>query len=344
MAKKSSSHDAARQFFTDLKKKPLSPVYLFTGDERFLVDKAVEEVTATLFGREPPDPFRFELLRASEATSQAVVAAARTPSLIGGARLILVRDVELFKDPDLEQIAAYAAHPAPNAHLVLVLSASGKIDGRKKHWKTLRQHAHEVTFDPLRDEQMPDWLLRQAKRRGFDLDPDAAQYLSAALGPDMALADLALEKVSLHIAPRKHATRADAEALVAHTREHSVFELTRAVSQRDLRAALLALHQLLDQGEAPVKVSFMITRELRIILRMKAALQDGVPHPDLPATLGVAPFLVKDYTRAADRFTMRELVQGVHMAFDIDWRLKRSRLPPSLIIEPFLFALCRADR
>jgi DNA polymerase III subunit delta len=343
MAKK-STHDAARQFFLDIKKKPLSPVYLFTGEERFLVDKAVEEVIHTLFGREPPDPFRFESLRASETPVQAVIAAARTPSLIGGTRLVLVKDTELFKDADLEQLAAYAAHPAPSSHLVLVVSATGKIDGRKKHWKTLRQSAHEVVFDPLRDEQMPDWILRQAKRRGLQLDTDAAQYLAAALGADMAMADLALDKISLHISPRTSASRADAEALVVHTREHSVFELTRAVSQRDLRAALLALHQLLDQGEAPVKVGFMITRELRIILRMKAALHDGVPHADLPSTLGVAPFLIKDYTRAADRFSLRELIHAIHLSFDIDWRLKSSRLPASLIIEPLLFSVCRADR
>lgn len=340
MAKK-STHDVARQFFAEARKKPLDPVYLFSGDERFLIDRAVEEVVFVLFGRSEPDPFRYELLRAAEAGAQAVIASARMSSLIGGQRLLLVRDAELFKDSDLEMLAEYAKKPSTSCNLVLVVSASGKIDGRKKHWKTLKQNVTEIVFDPLRDEQMPDWILRQAKRRHLDLAEDAAQYLASALGADMAICDLALEKVSLSTSPRKQIYLADVENLVAHTREHSVFELTRAVSQRDLSKSLLALHQLLSQGEAAIKVSFMITRELRMILRLKAALQDGTSHNELPSLLGVSPFAIKDYLRAADRFNMRELVQAMHMAFEIDWRLKSSRLPPELIIEPLLWSICR---
>lgn len=312
-------------------------MYLFHGEERYLIDKAIEAVCERLFGQEPPDPFRCDQLRAPDVDARRILEAVRTATMFGGQRLVIVREVKRLKAPDVDRLAAYSANPVSHAHLVL--TTHGKVDGRKSGWKKLRKAATEVTFEPLYSNQMPDWTVQQARRHGVSLTPAAAAYLTEAIGTDMALIDAALGKLALN-ASSKHAMDLDAvQALVGHTRERNVFELTDALSARDLDAALRALHSLADQGEEAIKINFMIARHMRILLRLKAAQRHNVPSGELAQQAGVSAYFLKRYLKGAKHFQLGELVQLHQRVHETDRRLKSSRLPSHVILEQMVFEI-----
>lgn len=330
--------ERARNFFREVRTAALSPVYLFHGAERFLVDRAVEEVVRRMFGDEEPDPFAYETMRGNEIEGRRVVESCRTPPMMGGQRLVLVRDIDGLSDDELARVAAYIA--SPSKRTVLVLTAA-KVDGRKTSWKTIRQHAAEVVFEQLYRDQMPEWIVRHGRRKGIVVDDAAADALADAVGADMAQLDVALEKLSLQAGQGGARIGVeDVRRAVVETRERSVFELTDALSRRDLEASLRALASLREQGQDYIPIGAMIARHVRLLMKVHSGRKRKLAGAELAKYVGVSTYFLRDYESGARRFDTAQLVTLHGLLYQADRQLKSSPLPGSVIMERVISAFC----
>src|SRR5207244_11886453 len=92
----------------------LKPVYLITGSDRPKVARAVRRL------RERMGANAAEILNAGESSGDEAVAACNARGLFGGgARLVVVEDVEGWKAADAKAVAEYLAAPAPGTVLAL---------------------------------------------------------------------------------------------------------------------------------------------------------------------------------------------------------------------------------
>ena len=339
MASKSNAQDKARQFFRDIRKQRLASVYLFQGDERYLISKAIEEVLRKVFGDHEPDPFQLDMFRGNDADAKQILGAVRTIPMMGGTRLVIVQEIEHLADAEVALIAEYARAPVSGTCLVL----AGKLDGRKGPGRSLKKTATFVDFVALRDNQMASWIQRQSRRYQMTIPQNVADYIADAIGADMTMTDVALEKLSLVTLNSATITLEQAKEVVGQTREHSVFELTNALSSRDLPASLAALGELFAQSEPPVKIGYMIARHLRILLNLKAAQSGRVDQSEYASIAGVRPYQLKGYLQDTKKFSLRELVSLQRGAFELDRALKSSRLSAEHLIERLVFSICSRD-
>lgn len=330
--------EKARNFFREIRSGALAPVYLFHGAERYLVDRAVEDVIRKRFGDDEPDPFSYEPMRGSDVDGRRIVDACRTVSMLGGQRLVVVREVDALDDSELELVAQYAASPSKRS--VLVLTAV-KVDGRKKTWKALKKHGNEVLFEQLYRDQMPDWIVRQGRRKGLQVDDAAAEALAEAVGADMTLLNLALEKLALLVGQDGRRVGVEqVRAAVAETRERSVFELTDALSRRDLEGSLMALASLREHGQDYIPITFMIARHVRLLMKVHSGQRRRLSGRELASYVGVSSFFLKDYASGARRFDTAQLVALHALLYEADRQLKSSRLPGQIVLERVITAFC----
>jgi len=146
----------------------------------------------------------------------------------------------------------------------------------------------------------------------------------------------------------------------------TVFDLTGALTGRNLTAALRASRDLLDQGEPPLRIMAMITREIRFLLHAKLLIASGrlkgfsatmdygrfqkSVYPSLKQASGEGkeqvdlvsqhPFVVYQALKNASRFTRAELAGYMEMLVRIDLALKSTGQEPRLLLERFLLAVC----
>ena len=122
----------------------------------------------------------------------------------------------------------------PNPSTCLVLVAGGKVDSRLRAFAALRKARSAARAPaPLKDWQLPDWVLGEARRRKLSMYPEAARVLADAAGPDLGRIALALEQVALYAGADAKLTAEHVEAVVPESRERSVFELTKAIGAGD---------------------------------------------------------------------------------------------------------------
>jgi len=166
----------------------------------------------------------------------------------------------------------------------------------------------------------------------------------------------AIEKLITYVGKKAVIEAADVEAVIGRTKEDTVFDLTGALSGRNLTVALRTLKDLLDQGSPPLMIFSMITREIRFLLQAKLLLASGrmkafsanadygrfqkSVYPSLKQGAGEGeeqvdlvsqhPFVVYQALKNAGRFTRSELAGYLEMLAGIDLALKSTgRSPPA---------------
>lgn len=131
--------------YQELKKGRIQPLYLFYGEEEFLISKAMEVVQKTVLKGIPVD-FNFNQYYAKECDVQRVVEAANTLPMMAQRRLVLLRDVQDIKEAGLDKLAKYAEKPSPSTVLLMVGS---KIDARRKFVGHTKKNGLALEFKSL---------------------------------------------------------------------------------------------------------------------------------------------------------------------------------------------------
>ena len=199
--------------------------------------------------------------------------------------------------------------------------------------------------------------LRQA---GKTLDYRAQEMFLARTGDDLRSVQQELEKLVLFIGDRSMITAQDVESVVVDQGEAWIFDLTRALGDRDAPAALAHLARLLAQGEAALKILATLTGEIRRLLRARQLLatdlaklwRRGMSYQQFQQLVSRdrGPLLTRnlyaDYMcfQRAERFSLAELQSYMEALFAADYRLKSGGTQAGLVLEGLVLGLCMRRR
>src|SRR5574341_786298 len=93
-----------------------------------------------------------------------------------------------------------------------------------------------------------EWIIRRAAYHHASIEGGAAAELGRRINNDLTLAETELEKLATYVNDQRPISRADVDLLTPYNPEASIFRMADALAERDGRAALELLNQLLDGG------------------------------------------------------------------------------------------------
>lgn len=327
-------------------------IYLFLECDEFLATEDIRGLKAALGDAELADLNITEMEGAQARAGEILGQAAMMPFL-APRRLILVRGYLAQLDKRMAaskntDAAAYAeaaqfltglGEVSDSTDLLLVDSG---VDKRRGLWKgfSLKQDGKERAIPGLQAliqaktvtrmdlptpdaKSLPGWLQARAKSRGIALDGRALQLLATYVGPNLRQLDNELEKLSLYAGARP-ITAEDVDRMVSDASEAMVWNLTDALSQRNPRAAMTALHALRRNDAHPIYLLTMIARQYRVMLKVKDALggrASGNEH-DIAPLVGEKPYPVKKAMGQAAAYTFDELVDVLDRLVMADYAMK----------------------
>jgi DNA polymerase-3 subunit delta len=152
--------------------------------------------------------------------------------------------------------------------------------------------------------------------------------LAESAGPDLGRIAQALEQVALFA--NGAIKREHVEELIPESREHGVFELTRAIGMGNVEQSLRLLANMQKNREPALKIQYMLMRQLRQIWRAKELVAASVPRMEIASAVGVAPFFLDDILTPANRMTTGQLRRSFLHLYHADRSLKSSRIDPDL--------------
>lgn len=314
-----------------LERRALRPLYLFYGEEEFLMHRAVQRQEEALAQQTGEAPLKV-VKEAQEVELPEFLAEARVAPLWGPGQLMVLRRVEAYPAAALAALNAYLDHPPPRAW-VLLLGESLKARDLGKHpvWSRLQREEAALGFFRLKEGELYQWLTQEAENLGKTLTLAAAQRLVEMVGDNLAELTQELEKLALFAGEERSLTPTLVTQLASHSRTYNIFALVDALGEPGAPKRLSALDHLLDLGEPPAKILGMLARQMRLLIRLKESPAEA--SLDLTRSLNLPQGVVKKLSQQAARFSEAKLRHCLFLLHQVDYHLKTSSGNPRLWLE-----------
>lgn len=317
-------------------KKAFEPLYLFLGDEGFLVEEALQTIRTQVLDPNTKD-FNFDSFWAHDVDGSRVREAVETLPMMSEKRLVILRDVDDWKDAEWEALYPLFENPVDSA--VFVMTAS-EMDRRKKPFKKVTDKGILVELKRPYDNQMPEWISYLAFRLQLEIDRDAATMLLQYVGANLFEVQQELKKLKEYLGDRKKVTSQDISHVVSQSRVQSIFELTDALGKKDKAAAFQALANLLDNKQSEVGVLAMVARHFRILEALMEGQRAGLSGVKLTTAAGIPQFLLANYMQQLRFWTESSLDNVVLTLHETDKALKSSPLSSHIWLENLILKIC----
>jgi DNA polymerase-3 subunit delta len=179
------------------------------------------------------------------------------------------------------------------------------------------------------------WIGQRLRLKGGRIERPALQDLATFPVTDFRQLDLTLDRLVVY-ADGQPITRSDVRTLVTQSHEATVFELVDAVGLRDRRAALEAYRRLLADEVSPIYLLVMLTRQLRLLLLAKEALER---REDIGAALKVHHFVAQKLSQQARNFSFERCVGAFQRLAATDEAIKTGQADEDVAVELLLVEL-----
>jgi len=310
------------------------PVLIITSTESYLSNREIKRVRASVL-QEATASFNHDRFTAGQDPVVRIIDAARMLPMMADKRLVEVSNAEKFPKDELEDLQKYFENPENST--VLLLQAE-KVDLRLKAWKAAKEYI--IDLKPPYANQRPAWILGEAQKMGLTLKPEAAHWLCEIVGESLQTLVSELEKVALYLTPRTTISLDDLKSSGVLGGSVNVFDFARDVGSRDLPKASARLKGAIQEGESPVKLLALISRQLRMLIQTREALEARQSQNDIAVLLKLPPFFVSEYIQQAKKWTLLRLKDAFQATLKTDRDLKRSRTDKTLIMQKYLAEIC----
>ncbi|HQB07955.1 MAG TPA: DNA polymerase III subunit delta [Rectinema sp.] len=319
----------------ELRAGKIHPVYTIVGEEYHLVRTAVDILKEKICGSERNE-FSTILLDAASSDASRILPSLQTPSLLAGKILVQVKNLHKLDKELIEELVSYLNDPCDSSVLLLIAE---KLDGRTKFAQVLEKRGAIIECKPLFDNKLPNWLNIEFKRHGRQISQQAASFLADMVGNDLSQLSSAIEKIVLYVGDKKLVDVRDIEQSITETHQRTVFMMTDAVGERSISRAMAHLHNIIDNGGAPLLLLNILTKHFRILSKAKEISGRMNNRADIARYIGVNPFFAQKYISQAANFSRAELRRAFRILHRCDREIKSSRLPDERLLERALISI-----
>jgi DNA polymerase-3 subunit delta len=284
-------------------------VYLLLGDDEERKARSVEKLRR---GRE------VESYDASETTPEAVVSACNSYSLFGEGPFVIVRNLDTWNAAQKAVVVAYLDNPAPDADLVLL---GQKLGTRERLLAAVKKSGDVHSFEQPTGKALVRWVVGHAKGLGLDLPDDVAGSLIERCSGDKQRLITETEKLALYVSDRP-ATGEDVEALCPPDVQSNIFAFVDALGVGDRSKAIRLLEALISTGEPPLRATYMVRRQFRLVARARALFARGASQGEVARELKVPPFVARKLEEQARGSSDEDLEGALGLVLDLERGLK----------------------
>ncbi|GCE48533.1 DNA polymerase III delta subunit [Thermosporothrix hazakensis] len=223
-------------------------------------------------------------------------------------------------------------------YTVLILLADETLEASHPLVKAGEKYGKVLQCTLPKGNALESWIKQRAKSVGVSITPDAVSLLANFIGNQLRLLANEIDKLATYVGDNGTITVSEIEKLSAQVQEAKVFDLTDALARRNRKQALNILHDLLSDGEPPIKLISLIISQVRSLLLVKELAHKGMRDGQIASTLGMAPFIAKKTLGQVNNFTPQQLENTYRKLLETDAALKRSRLTPEMALDMLILS------
>ncbi|MBL7850762.1 MAG: DNA polymerase III subunit delta [Cyclobacteriaceae bacterium] len=315
---------SAQKVLTDLRAKRYSPVYLLQGEEPYYIDLIAKFIEDNVLS-EAEKGFNQVILYGKESPVNVILNHAKRFPMMAERQVVIVREAQdipdLGKETGQKLLLDYFQRPVPSTLLVLCHKYK-TLDKRKELGKKAEQLTTSLTFKKPYENQLPDFVEEYVKGKGSTIEEGGTRVLCESVGVDLSRMATEIDKVLTAKPAGYRITQEDIMSQVGMSREFNVFELQKALVMQDqLKACQIAEYFASNTRKNPMImiVAFLYGFYARLFALASASSKGESGAANM---LKINPYVMKDYSAALSRYSVRKLEECVSLIKEADLKLK----------------------
>ena len=253
--------------------RSLSALYVIHGDEPLQSLEAADAIRAAA--------------RAQGYAEREVLAVERSFDwnrlFVSGASLSLFSSKKLIElripggKPGTEGAAAIVRHCAALSPDVLTIVSLPKLERRVQDaawFKALTRDGVLINTLQVERAQLPRWIAGRLARQNQTAGSETLQFLADSVEGNLLAAHQEIQKLGLLFAPGELAFD-PVRSAVLNVARYDAFKLNEAMFAGDTARLARMLDGLKSEGEAPPKILWVLTEEIRAVARVQAGIAQG---------------------------------------------------------------------
>ena len=326
MAKKQSSANTLQILKNALKSKALGRLYMFHGEEVFLLHHYLGQMRKLLL--DPlTESFNYHRLTNETFDIRSFADAVENLPMMAEATFVQVDDVDPFKMNEADRtkmVEILSDIPDYCTVVFTFVTAPWKPDKRlKKLWDAVSD-AEIVEFAKQDQRDLIAWVTRHFAAHDKRISTDLCAYLIDITGGTMTALSGEIDKICAY-SGAEAIKKTDIDAVTEPVLDAVVFQMTELLSAGRYGDALLKLQQLLKMQEEPIKILGAVGGHFRRISTARTLLDNGRNASDLQKLCAPMPdFAARKTMEAARRFSSAFCAKAASLILETDYQMKTS--------------------
>ena len=311
----------------DIKTGNFKQAYLIYGEEAYLKQQYKQRLLNAL--NPDGDTMNFSRLEGKGIEVKELIDLCETLPFFAERRVILLEDTGFFKNK-CDELADYLKNLPEYLCMIFV---ENEADKRSRMYKEVKAAGRVAEFARQDEKTLMRWAAGILGKEGKKITQRDMELLLAKSGTDMGNIRMELEKLISYTRGRDVITERDIEEICTTQTTNKIFDMVRAVTEKNQKKALELYYDLLTLKEPPMRILFLLAKQFRQLLLTKQLFAEGASQNEVASRLGVPSFVVRNIASCARSYEVRELEEAVKDFVDAEEAVKTGRLGDVLSVE-----------
>lgn len=331
----------------ELKTGNLNSIYLFYGEELFLIENAVKKIK-NQFGETIKG---INFISIDDTNIQELISDIETPAFGYEKKLIIARNTNILKregkrkSTELvkirEKLDDYIKENEDIIkQTVILVFIEEDVDSRFALYKTLDKIGTVCKVDFQKPIQLEKRMLSICNSYQVKIDNSTMKYFVETCGTNMQELINEIRKLIEYAGKNGTIKKEDIDLLTIKKLENVIFDLTDNLGKRETKKALEVLQNLINNKEPIQKILINLYNHFKKLYFTKLAIKN---NKDLVSSLNLKPnqtFLTGKYKMQAGYFKESELKKILQELRDLDYNYKNGLIDLNIGLEAILCRYC----
>ena len=336
-----------QQLKADLKAGQLKRLYIFHGEEVFLLEHYLGQVKKMLIDQ-LTESFNYHKLTKENFDLRGFADAVESLPMMAEHTFVWVDDIDIFKLPDDDRTKICDIFTDIPEYCTVVMTyetVAWKPDKRyKKLYDAVNNFAAVVEFPKQGQRDLVAWITRHFAAEKKRISPELCAYLIDITGGTMTALAGEISKICA-FSDAEIIVKDDIDAVTEPVLDAVVFQMTDMLGEKQYGPALLKLQQLLKMQQAPLSILGAIGNHFRRLSAAKILLDNGKGASDLTRLYPqLRDYAAKKIMNAARGFSADFFAKAAELVMETDNKIKTSYDDPERLLELLVLQLAQEAR
>ncbi len=346
MAKQEQNENNVQALKAHIKAKSWERVYIFHGEEAFLLHHYLEQMKKNLVD-EVTEAFNYHKFTQETFSASELINAVNNMPMMAERTFVWVDDIDLFtlNESDRTHIIDLLQDIPEYCTVVFTYeTVQWKPDKRmKKLWDAISASACIVSFDKQSERDLVTWVGRHFAAEGKRIQPNLCSYLIEITGGTMTALSGEIKKICAY-SEADEIVKADIEAVVEPVLDAVVFQMTDLMGQGAYGQAITKLQDLFRMQNEPLPLLGAIGLHFRRLGTARILLNNGGRAPELMRLCGITDYVARKTMNSASRLTDRFCQLANSLIMETDYQMKTSQGDAQRLLETLVLRLAQEAR